>query len=69
MKTPQRDRPEPDPLVYTPADLAAMLKLSPRKIRAMKSAGQLPPPIRFGRAVRWRRADIDVWLARRKDAP
>ena len=50
--------------MLTAADLARYLKLSPRKVRAMKAAGQLPPHIKFGRAVRWRRADVARWLNR-----
>lgn len=43
----------PDAMVTT-NELAKMLKLSPRKIRLMKmkSAGELPKAINFGRAVR-----------------
>lgn len=51
------------PLLMTPDELAAALRLSPRKIRAMKSAGQLPPAINIGRAVRWRRADVIDWIS------
>jgi predicted DNA-binding transcriptional regulator AlpA len=28
----------------------------------MSGAGQLPKPVRIGRLVRWRRADLDTWL-------
>lgn len=53
-----------DPLqMLTPAEVAKLLRLSPRKVRAMKSAGQLPRPLRFGRSVRWRRADLEKWIA------
>lgn len=52
----------------TPADLARELALSPRKIRAMKSAGELPPAINLGRAVRWRRADVLAWLDERVES-
>ncbi len=62
--TPQQGRrAAAGPLLLTAADLAAELQLSPRKICAMKSAGQLPPALKFGRSARWRRSDVEAWLA------
>lgn len=55
-------RPSLPSAVYTPAELAHLLQLSPRKIRAMKSSGVLPKPLPFGRVVRWCRTDIHRWL-------
>jgi excisionase family DNA binding protein len=49
--------------LVTPAELAALLRLSTRKIRAMKSAGQLPTAKKFGRSVRWRRSDLEKWMS------
>jgi len=50
-------------LLLTPKDVEALIKVSPRKLRAMKSAGELPKPVMIGRLVRYRRADIEKWVA------
>ena len=44
-------------------DVAALLAASPRIIRRMADAGQMPSPVRLNSLVRWRRSDIDDWLA------
>jgi len=43
--------------------LAEMLGLSVRTIRRLDCSGKLPKPVRIGGAVRWRRDEIDAWLA------
>lgn len=43
--------------------LAEILGVDVRTVHRYKSAGKLPKPIRFGGNVRWRRQDIDDWLA------
>ena len=55
-------RPSVEPLLDVD-DLAAWLTCSPRHIYRMTDAGKLPAPIRLGALVRWRRADIENWLA------
>jgi len=50
-------------LLLTPKDVEALIKVSPRKLRAMKSAGELPKPVMIGRLVRYRRSDIEKWVA------
>jgi excisionase family DNA binding protein len=42
---------------------AALLGCSPRHVYRLADAGRMPPPVRLGALVRWRRADLDVWLA------
>lgn len=49
-------------LVANAREVGRMLGLSIRTIRAMDSAGKLPRPIRFGRAVRWRVSEIQDWV-------
>lgn len=44
-------------------DLAARLGLGRATIYRQVAAGRLPAPIRIGRAVRWRRAEIEDWVA------
>ena len=46
------------PELLTVAQVAAMLRLSERSVWRMTSTGELPRPLRFGRAVRWRRQTI-----------
>lgn len=43
-------------------DLARHLHISLRKLWGMRDAGALPAPLRLGRAVRWRMADITGWI-------
>lgn len=43
--------------------VAALLDCSPRHVYRMADAGQLPAPVRLGALVRWRRQDLDAWLA------
>jgi excisionase family DNA binding protein len=43
--------------------VAALLGCSPRHVFRLADAGQMPPPVRVGRLVRWRRADLDAWLS------
>ena len=48
---------------YTVDGIADLLDCSPRHIRRMADSGAMPRPIHIGRLVRWRRADVDQWLA------
>ncbi len=43
--------------------VAALLDCSPRHVYRLADAGQIPPPVRLGSLVRWRRQDLDAWLA------
>jgi predicted DNA-binding transcriptional regulator AlpA len=44
------------------ADVARLLNLSRKAVYAKVAKGTLPPPIRLP-ALRWRRSDIEHWLA------
>jgi excisionase family DNA binding protein len=44
------------------ADVAKRLNVSRRQIWKLLASRQLPMPIRFGRSVRWREADIQEWI-------
>lgn len=44
-------------------DVATITSLAPRTIWRYRDAGYLPPPIKIGTAVRWRRSDIEAWIA------
>ena len=49
----------------TAAEFAALLRVDQRTLRALRHAGDVPAPIMIGTRPRWRRADVDAWLAER----
>ena len=51
-----------DLTMITVVELARMLKLSPRAVWRLRSAGRMPAPIRLGGAVRWRLVEIQNWI-------
>ena len=42
--------------------VAVMLDLSVRSVHRLNDGAKMPAPITFGRAKRWRIAEIDAWL-------
>lgn len=46
-------------ILLTNRDVARLLQCSERHVRDLAREGYLPPPIKFGRLARWRRADVD----------
>jgi len=54
---------EAAPLVLTARDAAALLKIGKSTFLRLHAAGKVPQPVRFGRSVRWRRAEIEAWVA------
>jgi hypothetical protein len=59
---------DPDALLF-PAEAAYLLALSARTLEGLRLRGGGPVPVRFGRAVRYRRADVVAWIqARRFDS-
>ena len=55
--------PAPLPPVMDVDAVGAMLGCSGRHVYRMADAGKLPRPLRIGALVRWRRADIEAWIA------
>lgn len=51
-----------EPLLITAQDAARLLKVSTRSVWRMRSAGDIPSPIRVGAAVRWRMDEIKKWI-------
>ena len=50
--------------LMTRTELAGLLRTTPRQISNMTARGQLPPPVRVaGLGLRWRRTEIDAWIA------
>jgi excisionase family DNA binding protein len=43
--------------------VAQLLDCSPRHVYRLADGDQMPRPVRLGALVRWRKADIDAWLA------
>jgi excisionase family DNA binding protein len=43
--------------------VAALLGCSTRHVYRLADRGALPPPVRLGALIRWRRQDLDAWLA------
>jgi len=55
--------------ILKPADAAAYLQLSPSTLAKLRLYGTGPRYTKAGRAVRYRRADLDSWVdARRTDS-
>ena len=53
----------PRPLLLTRRELAETLRVSTRTVERLTASGVLPQPVRIGRSVRWRSAEIYEWLA------
>ena len=54
----------PDAELWTIKDLTQKLQVSrPTIYKMVRRNPAFPPPLRFGRAIRWRRADIEAFLA------
>ena len=43
--------------------VAQLLDCSPRHVYRLADTGRMPAPVHIGALVRWRRADLDAWLA------
>jgi predicted DNA-binding transcriptional regulator AlpA len=43
--------------------VAAMLDCSSRTVRRMSDSGLMPPPVRLSALVRWRRTELEAWIA------
>jgi predicted DNA-binding transcriptional regulator AlpA len=50
------------PLLIKDTEGAGMAGISRAHWHRLRAAGGLPPSIKLGRAVRWRRAEIVMWI-------
>lgn len=50
-------------LTANAAQVARMLGVSVRQVWRLHATGRLPRPIRLGNCVRWRRAEIEAFVA------
>ena len=53
------------PALLDARTVAAMLSCSRRAIYTFSDGGRMPRPIKLGRLTRWRRVDIEKWIADR----
>jgi excisionase family DNA binding protein len=63
---PTSTAPAPEPSAAQLLDVravAALLDCSPRHVYRLSDAGRMPAPVRLGALVRWRRHDLDAWIA------
>jgi len=51
-----------EPLLISVDELAMILKISPRSVWRLLSAGKLVEPVRIGGAVRWRFHEVKLWI-------
>jgi excisionase family DNA binding protein len=49
--------------LLTASDLAERLSVDVRTIRRWRTDGRLPGALEVGGCIRWRREDIDAWIA------
>ena len=52
----------PSPLL-TRDEMAALARVDLRTLRRLELAGDVPRAVQVGRAKRWKRADVDAWIA------
>ena len=57
------------PLLLRATQVAELLNLSLRSLWTYVGQGRVPAPIHIGRSTRWKRSDIDAWLAQEKASP
>ncbi|MBI4583927.1 MAG: helix-turn-helix domain-containing protein [Planctomycetes bacterium] len=43
--------------------VGALLSCSERHVRRLSLSGRMPQPVRIGSLVRWRREEIEEWIA------
>lgn len=60
------DAAQPVKLALTVKDVAEMLGIGRRTVWRLIATGQIPPPMRIGRSVRWRKASFERWLEKRE---
>jgi predicted DNA-binding transcriptional regulator AlpA len=52
--------------LITPKELAAILATSPRQLRRMRAAGELPRAVGTEARPRWKRSDVEAYVAKLK---
>ncbi len=49
-------------------DVARVLQVDEKTVRAWRERGQLPPAVKIGGVIRWDAAGIDRWIAENREA-
>lgn len=62
-KAPEPQSPVPPELLDVRAVAALLGGCSTRHIYRLADSGRMPPPVKLGSLVRWRRAELEVWIA------
>jgi len=52
-----------EPVLLDARHVAALLSVSARQVWRLNATAMIPTPVRIGRSVRWRRDEIDAWVA------
>lgn len=52
-----------DQLLQSNRDIPKMVNMSPRAIRSLRAKGRFPKPVDVDGRIRFRRADIEAWVA------
>lgn len=58
-----RDRAPVDAALLDVNQVAATCGCAARTVYRLSDAGRMPQPVRFGSLVRWRRVELDAWIA------
>lgn len=56
--------PPPGAALLKIGDVARLLQMGERSVWRLRDGGGMPPPLRIGRALRWRRDEIEAWIGR-----
>jgi predicted DNA-binding transcriptional regulator AlpA len=63
LKAADQNEPTPNsPLLLQVKAAAQACDVSPDHLRRLADLGAAPAPLRLGRAVRWRRVDLERWI-------
>ena len=54
---------ESEPILLNVGQVGVALGVSKRTVWRLTSTGELPPPLRIGRAVRWNRQSLVEWAS------
>ena len=59
----EKNEPTTKPAMMTVGEIATQLSVSLITVWRWRDAGRMPAPIKIGAIVRWRRDDIERWIA------
>jgi excisionase family DNA binding protein len=59
----EQRRPPLDAALLDVEAVAKLLSCSTRTVRRMADSGQMPRPVKIASLARWRRVDVERWLA------